>query len=338
VTFRNPILGAGGSTLLRPAIQSPNYLTGVRGWAVKRDGSAEFNNIVIRGGTVVSGIALYYDGTPALGNLILSIAAAAGVDSLGNAYAAGLTLYSSDGTINLNGTAATWNAIPSGAGIQIVVGGGAVIEQFAPSVVGGVTWDDGGIGATLASRLGTNTPQTFVSSPNNDANPGSSASISLYGSPQTSNGDVLSEAVVTAARLWANVNTGWISGAWAKIAETWHTPSFNTNWLTSTSFNGLTNWAGVQYRFDAEDNVWITGCFKSGATAGGTAVFQLPVGYRPTKQAQIPIIRNNAGTLTSSMVQISAAGNLNLQAGLGIGPVANAEYLVNGRFPLGNLP
>jgi len=97
VTFRNPILGAGGSTLLRPAIQSPNYLTGSTGWAIKRDGSAEFNNVVIRGGTVVSGLALYYDGTPASGNLIMSVSATAGTDAFGNDYPAGLMVQDSSG-------------------------------------------------------------------------------------------------------------------------------------------------------------------------------------------------------------------------------------------------
>lgn len=40
---------AGGVTLVRPALQSPDYDEGVSGWAIKIDGSAEFNNIVIRG-------------------------------------------------------------------------------------------------------------------------------------------------------------------------------------------------------------------------------------------------------------------------------------------------
>lgn len=45
--FSNPILG--GDTLVRNAIQSANYVAGVSGWAIFRDGSAEFNNITVRG-------------------------------------------------------------------------------------------------------------------------------------------------------------------------------------------------------------------------------------------------------------------------------------------------
>lgn len=50
VAFSNPITGGQGA-LVRPAIKSPNFLTGVSGWSIKKDGSAEFNNVVIRGTT-----------------------------------------------------------------------------------------------------------------------------------------------------------------------------------------------------------------------------------------------------------------------------------------------
>src|ERR1041385_4569810 len=96
--FVNPILGGGGA-LVRPAIKSPNYSPGLTGWTIKRDGSAELNNVVIRGGTVVSGLALYYNGAPAAGNLIMSISAAAGVDTFGNAYVKGIGAYGSAGQI-----------------------------------------------------------------------------------------------------------------------------------------------------------------------------------------------------------------------------------------------
>jgi hypothetical protein len=46
--FSNPLVGGGGA-LIRDAIQSPDYVPGVRGWAIKRDGSAEFNDATVRG-------------------------------------------------------------------------------------------------------------------------------------------------------------------------------------------------------------------------------------------------------------------------------------------------
>ena len=47
MTFRNSVVG--GTTLVRPAIKSPNFVTGVSGWSIDRNGSAEFNDITIRG-------------------------------------------------------------------------------------------------------------------------------------------------------------------------------------------------------------------------------------------------------------------------------------------------
>jgi hypothetical protein len=45
--FRDPLVG--GTRLIRTAIQSPNFVTGVSGWIVRRDGSAEFLDVIIRG-------------------------------------------------------------------------------------------------------------------------------------------------------------------------------------------------------------------------------------------------------------------------------------------------
>lgn len=53
MAFSNPVVG--GVKLIREAIQSPNYVTGVSGWTINRDGSAEFNNVTIRGSLVVTG-------------------------------------------------------------------------------------------------------------------------------------------------------------------------------------------------------------------------------------------------------------------------------------------
>jgi hypothetical protein len=48
MTFRNPILGGNGQ-LIRQNIHSENYVPGVAGWQITRDGDAEFNNVTTRG-------------------------------------------------------------------------------------------------------------------------------------------------------------------------------------------------------------------------------------------------------------------------------------------------
>lgn len=105
--FSNPITGGQGALDI-PQIKSPNYVAGVSGWIISRDGSAEFNNLTIRGvfrGTnflINSNGAFFYSGVPALGNLIASITSVAGVDPFGNFVRAGIT-----SAENVFGTSAT---------------------------------------------------------------------------------------------------------------------------------------------------------------------------------------------------------------------------------------
>jgi len=96
--FANNILG-GAANLIRKAIRSPNYITGVSGWTINKDGSAEFNGLAIRGtfnGTnflINSAGAFFYSPTEAAGNLVASSANAAGTDQFGDHYLAGQSSY-----------------------------------------------------------------------------------------------------------------------------------------------------------------------------------------------------------------------------------------------------
>jgi hypothetical protein len=62
----------GGTTLIIPAVQSPNFLAGSMGWMISADGTAQFNEIVFGGNTPTEptnpdGIALIID---SFGNII----------------------------------------------------------------------------------------------------------------------------------------------------------------------------------------------------------------------------------------------------------------------------
>ena len=93
----NPVVG--GTVLRRAAIESPDYVPGVSGWIIKQDGSAEFNNLTIRGsfqGTnfvINSAGTFFYSPSEAAGNLVASSAAVAGIDPFGNNYLAGQASY-----------------------------------------------------------------------------------------------------------------------------------------------------------------------------------------------------------------------------------------------------
>lgn len=92
--FSNPIVG--GTVLIRPAIKSPNFITGVSGWSINKEGSAEFNDVVIRGSVNIGGNSFYYDPSPGLGNLVASIASDDGIDPFGNNYISGIAVYNDD--------------------------------------------------------------------------------------------------------------------------------------------------------------------------------------------------------------------------------------------------
>ena len=49
--FSDPI--TAGGILVQPEIRSPNFVTGVSGWDIRVDGTAEFNDLILHGGTVV---------------------------------------------------------------------------------------------------------------------------------------------------------------------------------------------------------------------------------------------------------------------------------------------
>lgn len=84
---------AGLGNLVIPAIKSPNYVHNVSGWAIFKDGSAEFNDVEIRGGELIAGLLLAYDGTPEHGNLILSFSGSNTIDPFGNQVDQGLWAY-----------------------------------------------------------------------------------------------------------------------------------------------------------------------------------------------------------------------------------------------------
>lgn len=135
--FANQVLG-GASTLIRRAIRSPNYLTGVSGWTVNKDGSVEFTTGTFRGKLIGSTLLLY---SPSIGlnNLVVSESASGGTDN-GNAYLAGQVTYGKVG--------ATYYAQQSSGGVLTVYTAAseagpwtqqASITLADPSNVGGMT-------------------------------------------------------------------------------------------------------------------------------------------------------------------------------------------------------
>jgi hypothetical protein len=139
----------GYGNLSLPTVQSPNFVSGVSGWQISKNGNAQFNNLTIRGvfnGTnfvINSNGAFFYSGTPAAGNLIASIASSAVSDGLGNAVVSGgYTSYSQGtpcfalsvaSTTITSYTAATEAGPYTATGAQINVGTG-ILELIGTPV------------------------------------------------------------------------------------------------------------------------------------------------------------------------------------------------------------
>jgi hypothetical protein len=93
-------LTQGLGNLAIPSVQSPNFMTGVQGWAIYKNGNAEFNNLTLRGTffginyLINSTGMFFYNPTEALGNLVLSISPAGGTGPFGEAIRAGINVIS----------------------------------------------------------------------------------------------------------------------------------------------------------------------------------------------------------------------------------------------------
>lgn len=147
-----------GNVAMRiPAFESPNFVSGSQGWALFQDGTAQLNELTIIVQSTGAAI-LIYNGSVALGNLIGSWAGQAGVDSVGNAYPAGIS--AQQGVLNgttIN-TATIVNAIISTPAItggtiaNAAISGGTITETK-------VTFDTGG--GNLLVYASTTTTVTF---------------------------------------------------------------------------------------------------------------------------------------------------------------------------------
>lgn len=284
MAFTNSITGGQG-TLVRPAIKSPDYVAGVSGWSINKDGTVEFNSGTFRGTITASSFVTGTSGRRIEINV-------AGSQSM--------VLYDASNKVlmTVGDQAGAITSFPSGATNNALLLGGAQF-QF------------------LWASAGIYTPMAWFE---NNA-------TSVILNTQLTGGIAFDAPNAALSYVTAGSTT----------LETWQTPSYATNWLDSTTFNGLTGLGPLRYRRDAENNVHFSGCFKAGAVAPGQTITTLPVGYRPQRTEPLWVQRNNGGTLTGGYATVSAAGVVSLQTATGLAAVANNEFLVQGIIPRMNL-
>lgn len=317
--FENPVVG--GTALRIPAIQSPGFQSGSAGWIIRIDGSAEFNNLTIRGtfngnNFVLNSSGLFiYNGTPATGNLVASIAPAGGTDSFSNTYIDGVVSY-------------------AGTGFTGLAAGNLWIGDIA----------SGYTGAGFVGALGSN--GIVASSPTPTGKPDDAAWALVSGDVTTTPRSASGYPHFDVGAGTAGV-TGWVNGAWVRstvsggtsTAETWHTPTFSGTWSSTGTLNGNSTFRGMQYRKDAEDNVWVLGAATT--TGAGGSIFTLPSGYfNASVRHLLPcfIFDSSAAAVVSGFAQVTETGVVNIAATLAGVTIANGDQVfVNGKFPLGNV-
>lgn len=308
--FENPVVG--GTALRIPAIQSPNYSPGATGWIVKINGDAEFNNLDVRGtfngqDFIMNASGLFiYDGTPAAGNLVASIAAAAGTDSFGNTYLAGIVTYAGQGFVSLNvgNLELGLTSDEAHAGLVSLIGTNA-IQANSPTTASRTdmaTWE-------LVNGLTTVTPTTDAGYPHFDVGAGTNGVTQwLHG-----------------ALVYATANGG------VSTAETWQTPSLGSGWASGPSGGSF---RGLRYRRDGEDNLILSGTVHSTSTTPSATLFTLPTGYRPAAGERPGVIFNKGGTYSSGSLQISTAGVCTIDP---VPTVASQDAYIYACVPRGNI-
>lgn len=305
----------------RGTMQSSNYAAGTTGWKIDNGGSAEFNNVTVRGtfaGTnffVNSNGVFAYSGAPAAGNLIASIAAAGGTDAFGNAYLDGVASYTGGVFTSLAAGSLWIGDVATGYSGAAFVGELGSTGIVASSPTPGGTPDDASW--ALVSGSTATTPRSAAGYPHFDVGAGTA------GVTQWINGAVIKSTV---------------SGG-TSTAETWHTPTFSGTWSSTGTLNGNSTFRGMQYRMDAEDNVWI--CGAATTTGAGGSIFTLPAGYfNSSRRHLLPcfIFDSSAAAVSAGFAQVTEAGVVNIAASLaGVTIAAGDQVFINGKFPVGNV-
>ena len=295
---------AGLGNLVIPSVQSPNFVHDVSGWQIAKDGSAEFNNLTVRGtfyGTDyiinVDGI-FFYSGTPAAGNLVLSIAPSAGSDTFGNAYPEGFNIIRASVS----------------SGTQVGLSTGATNEYLPGSIIPYIE-NQGGANEFyfMAHRGPVNVnqkDQTYVlhtSSASDLSSPaqGYMVYVDTTGGQNTvCFWDYHGFTIYVASSITAVKPGTGTSVSNAAVPETWHSVTGDSGWTA------VSGYSGIQYRLKADGNVQFTGAAQHTSLTTTTAINSsnpLATAYRP---ATIKILSSGNSPLSRLMVEYRTDGIL----------------------------
>jgi hypothetical protein len=274
MAFRHDVAGGQGN-LIVTSLQSPDFAAGSAGWQVRKDGSAEFNNLTIRGtffGTdyeINAAGTFFYSAAPAAGNLIQSESNTQGQDGFGNYFLSGNTNY-----------------IPQGGGgyLAVQVAAGTVNFWFAANMVSAVNpWT--GLGGISALN---GTPNLLQIAPG----PNAGDYIGFAG-----------PAKVTGGFHYSGPAVAYHPGG--TTDETWQPITLDAGWTSVVT---------PQYRMLPDGDVEVRGQVTHAGVTTATNINNstpIPSAYRPSANRvyRPPVAADSAGT-----VQISSAGVFAMRA------------------------
>lgn len=292
--FTNAITGGGGA-LVRPRIKSPDYVTGVSGWTVNQDGTAEFQDATIRGslalggtspaarevigGTVPAELVTYYAaGSPETVTAPETVVAlvSAAYDGQGN-YVYQVLVVDSSAPMEISSLA-----------IGKVISG--VVTEFTRTVlnpnIGGGTQTDYLDNAVFFESAANTGLDVIVAGIVTDAvgrwmvDAGGSMFLGPGG---PSNVDCVfaragSQKFVTDALVFNTAAAGN-----DPVAETWHALTLSNSWTGTLRYKKVPS---------PSPAVYVSGSLTPGTKTDGTTVATLPSGYRPASGTDLACVVN----------------------------------------------
>lgn len=321
--FENPVVG--GTALRIPAIQSPNYVSGSTGWIIKIDGSAEFNNLAIRGtfsgsDFIINSSGIFlYSGTPAAGNLIGAWAPVAGTDAYGNAYPQGLSIGNETTRQIVLKYTGTYSEVQFLANDGHENTTGVLREFIGNSGLANEYLGLHAIGPSVAGHTDTVTLQ--LNSQNLDGS--SNANAGIYHS--------VSGALMTFDNTQVQATVPIVKGGTA-----WAAPVMGTGWATGPGVAG--SYPPLQYHLDPLDNIHLFGTFHATSTTPSSAVASGFPTINTTTLGGVGVAGGLEKVNATSVVMpcyIDGGGTLRASS---VPTVAvNDTFMVNVKIPRGNV-
>lgn len=293
--FTNPIVG--GTALVRPAINSPDFKTGVSGWSINQPGSAEFNDLIARGLIIGDVQATSADPSDAVITASVTGDANSRLQILANG-----SMHFGDGT-NPQDTA---------------------LMRSAPGVINvgdTVTADAVGL---LPSR-GADTALTSTVGTESDPR----VQMLGDGSWEWGDGSGDPDALLyraSAGQLGASIIVADVDG----VPETWHAVALTSPWV---NFGGTQQ--ALRVRLMPDGTIWLNGDIKTtSAIAAGSTITTLSDPYLPGSSCVFPV--TGAGIPAGATLNVDAGGSIQLNNFTGSITVALVG-LTHVRFPSAGL-